>query len=77
MTLHINGEIIATWAGVLTALMGVILWMSRQMHRVGQMLDDWRGTEARPGVPRRPGVMERLEKIEADVSAVLKNTEEK
>ena len=41
------------------------------------MLDDWRGTEARPGVPRRPGVMERLEKIEADVSAVLKNTEEK
>jgi len=41
------------------------------------MLDDWRGTESRPGVPRRPGVMERLEKIEADVSAVLKNTEEK
>ena len=77
MTLHINGEIIATWASILTVLTGVILWMSRQMHRVGQMLDDWKGTEGRPGVPRRPGVMERLEKIEADVSAVLKNTEEK
>jgi len=67
----------ATWAGLLTAIMGIVLWMSRQMHRVSQMLDDWRGTEPRPGVPRRPGVMERLEKIETDVSEVLRKTEEK
>lgn len=67
----------ATWCGLITVMIGMIAWMSRQMHRVSQMLDDWRGTEARPGVPRRPGVMERLEKIEHDVSRVVKNTEEK
>lgn len=67
----------ATWCGLVTVMIGIIAWMSRQMHRVSQMLDDWRGTEARPGVPRRPGVMERLEKIENDVSRVVKNTEEK
>lgn len=67
----------ATWCGLITVMIGMIAWMSRQMHRVSQMLDDWRGTEARPGVPRRPGVMERLEKIENDVSRVVKNTEEK
>ena len=67
----------ATWCGLITVMTGMIAWMSRQMHRVSQMLDDWRGTEARPGVPRRPGVMERLEKIENDVSRVVKNTEEK
>lgn len=67
----------ATWCGLVTVMIGMIAWMSRQMHRVSQMLDDWRGTEARPGVPRRPGVMERLEKIENDVSRVVRNTEEK
>ena len=67
----------ATWCGLVTVMIGMIAWMSRQMHRVSQMLDDWRGTEARPGVPRRPGVMERLEKIESDVSRVVKNTEDK
>jgi hypothetical protein len=67
----------ATWCGLVTVMIGIVAWMSRQMHRVSQMLDDWRGTEARPGVPRRPGVMERLEKIENDVSRVVKNTEEK
>lgn len=67
----------ATWCGLITVMIGMIAWMSRQMHRVSQMIDDWRGTEARPGVPRRPGVMERLEKIEHDVSRVVKNTEEK
>lgn len=77
MTLHINTEIMTTWCGLITVMIGMIAWMSRQMHRVSQMLDDWRGTEARPGVPRRPGVMERLEKIENDVSRVVKNTEEK
>lgn len=45
-------------------------WTRRQLSKMDDLLDDWRGTDARPGVPRRPGVMERLEKIEADVQEI-------
>jgi hypothetical protein len=31
------------------------------VRMTGQMLEDWRGVEPRPGVPGRPGVMERLQ----------------
>lgn len=35
-----------------------------------QFLEDWRGEPARPGIaPARLGVLERLSKLEADVSA--------
>mgnify|MGYP000848694095 FL=1 len=77
MIIHINPEIVVTWLGVITALLGIIAWVGRQTHRLSEMLSDWRGTEARPGVARRPGVMERLEKIESDISDVKKNVERK
>lgn len=75
MIIHINPEIVITWLGLVTAVLGIVAWVARQTHRLTEMLTDWRGTEARPGVPRRPGVMERLEKIESDVSDVKKMTE--
>lgn len=53
--------------GVLTAF---VAWTRRQLSKMDDLLDDWRGTDARPGVPRRPGVMERLEKIETDVKEI-------
>lgn len=46
------------------------VWTRKQLSKMDDLLDDWRGTEARPGVPRRPGVMERLEKIETDVKEI-------
>ena len=46
------------------------VWTRRQLCKMDDLLDDWRGTDARPGVPRRPGVMERLEKIETDVKEI-------
>jgi hypothetical protein len=59
--------------GVLPTL-GVLatfaVWVRQQLSKMDDLLDDWRGTDARPGVPRRPGVMERLEKIEADVKEI-------
>lgn len=70
MIIHINPEIVVTWLGVITALLGIIAWVGRQTHRLSEMLSDWRGTKA------RPGVMERLEKIESDISDV-KNVERK
>lgn len=36
----------------------------RLVLRVDDFMDDWGGESARPGVPRRPGVMERLDWIE-------------
>lgn len=35
--------------------------LRRFVRRVGNFLDDWGGTEARSGVPARPGVMERMD----------------
>lgn len=77
MIIHINPEIVVTWLGLVTAVLGIVAWVARQTHRLTEMLTDWRGTEARPGVSRRPGVMERLEKIESDVSTVKKLAESK
>ena len=45
-------------------------WTRRQLSKMDDLMDDWRGTDARPGVLRRPGVMERLEKIETVVKEI-------
>lgn len=60
---------LATTIGVLT---GFGVWLRRLMRRLDNLLEDWNGSEARPGVPRRPGVMERLERIEGDVAVILR-----
>lgn len=54
------------------ALAGFGVWLRKLMRRLDNLLEDWNGTEARPGVPRRPGVMERLERIEGDVAVILR-----
>ncbi|MFI8810534.1 MULTISPECIES: hypothetical protein [unclassified Streptomyces] len=40
------------------------------MGRVDEFVDDWNGTQARPGVPGRPGVMARLDGIEERLGRV-------
>lgn len=46
------------------ALVGGASWVLRKLHRFSsrfdEFMEDWNGVEARPGVPHRPGVMERL-----------------
>lgn len=44
-----------------TAAFAVIVRMARSQR---QLLEDWCGEPSRPGVPERPGVMVRLERIE-------------
>lgn len=53
-------------------LAGFAVWLRKLMRRLDNLLEDWNGSPARPGVPRRAGVMERLEKIETDVAVILR-----
>lgn len=39
-------------------------WMIGTLKKVNEFLEDWRGEDARPGYPGRPGVLERLVKLE-------------
>lgn len=46
------------------AFVGGGAWVIRKIHRFNtkfdDFLEDWNGSDERPGVPHRPGVMERL-----------------
>lgn len=38
------------------------------LRKVNEFLEDWRGEEARPGYPGRPGVLQRLVQLEEHVA---------
>ena len=68
----------AVWAGGVVAVLGFLggLWRFLRrgravVRRLDQFIDDWQGTESRPGVEGRPGVMERLSRIERTVGVVV------
>ncbi|MFF0744225.1 hypothetical protein ACFYVL_27885 [Streptomyces sp. NPDC004111] len=63
------GAIVAT-AGALAVVWRAIRPLRQLARRVEDFVDDWQGTEARPGVPARPGVMTRLGAIEEQLAAV-------
>lgn len=52
-----------------TVLVAVLAWMARWAWKLGrkawQFIADWEGIPAMHGRPARPGVIERLEKLEA------------
>lgn len=68
----IDIDMLVPLASTLGMLAGFGVWLRKLMRRLDNLLEDWNGTEARPGVPRRPGVMERLERIEGDVANILR-----
>lgn len=51
-------------AAVLALAWRLLVGIRRLVIRIDDFMDDWGGEAARPGVPRRPGVMERLDYIE-------------
>jgi HAMP domain-containing protein len=62
--------IAAGLVAALTVLLKAAGWMLRTIRRLGDFLDDWNGEPARPGVPRRPGHLERLGNVESSVRRI-------
>lgn len=74
-----NFHVVETMVGTLTPIcVGTVFVVSRMRKpymRLSNMLDDWNGEVARPGVPGRKGVMVRLQHIENKVEASNPNQE--
>ncbi|MCX4986923.1 hypothetical protein [Streptomyces sp. NBC_00572] len=65
------------WGGVASVVLAVVAGVWRVLRgllhlggRVNEFMDDWAGEPERPGVPARPGVMERVSGIEERLSRV-------
>jgi hypothetical protein len=57
--------------GAAVAVLAVgVRWARARWARVADFLEDWNGERGRPGVPRRPGVMERLDALEATTRTI-------
>lgn len=74
-------EYSAIISGIVVIMSG-IGWFIKRLHAIGKQFDDfmedWRGERARPGVPEKPGIMERLssqDKTLGDISARLATVE--
>lgn len=53
-----------------------LFWRSRAtVRKLVHIVDDVAGEEARPGVPARPGLMERIERLERGVQAAQETSE--
>ncbi|MFH8577100.1 hypothetical protein [Streptomyces zaomyceticus] len=70
-------DAVIVWGGAASVLaaVGAGVWRGirgalRLHRRIDQFMDDWAGEEERPGVPARPGVMERVSGIEERLSRV-------
>ncbi|WP_405948888.1 hypothetical protein OG588_22555 [Streptomyces prunicolor] len=70
-------DALVIWCGAVVAITGTlaIAWRAtRSLRRIGgkveDFVDDWQGTETRPGVPALPGVMSRLGGIESRLANV-------
>lgn len=64
-------DTLAAWSVAAAAIAGLaalgwrLLRGWRRIEKgVDQVVEDWRGTPARPGVPARPGMMERMSTLE-------------
>lgn len=65
--LQVCGGLVIVGGG-LGVLIGGGKWMIGTMKKINDFLEDWRGETARPGYPGRPGVLERLVKLEEHVA---------
>lgn len=74
MTSHIDIGIVVGLITIIGALVTLGKWSYRQFKAIDSLLEDWHGEPARPGVPGRLGVMERLDRIEKKVNSAAFNS---
>jgi hypothetical protein len=55
---------------VLAAVAAGLRWVRKHLGGLADFIADWSGEEPRPGVPGRPGVMERLAGIDQRLERV-------
>lgn len=58
--LALGAAVVVVGGGVVA----LIRWLRHHLGGLADFIADWHGESARPGVPARPGVMERLARIE-------------
>jgi hypothetical protein len=61
---------VVTMAGAMALALRLMRSVARMARAVEELREDWQGEPGRPGVPRRPGVMERLSGIELRLANV-------
>ncbi|MDX3746708.1 hypothetical protein [Streptomyces sp. AK08-02] len=71
----VDAAVVWSVAGAALAGMIILIWrgvrgIRRVIERVDTFADDWAGVRSRPGVPERPGVMVRLDRIEEQLQSV-------
>lgn len=75
MIYHIDTGIIVALITIIGTLVACIRWTYAQIRSLQALLYDWHGEKARPGVPGRLGVMERLDRIEKTVNSAAFNSQ--
>lgn len=73
--IHIDTGLVVAVLTICGTLIAVARWLYTQFKALDDLLSDWRGEPARPGVPRRAGVLERLDSIERKVNSAAFNSQ--
>lgn len=71
--MNIDTSILISATSAVGTVAGMAALIAPRLRRLNYIFDDWNGEAARPGVPRRPGVMERLEQIEEKLNTMPNN----
>lgn len=61
---------ILAWLAAAASLFAVIKWVLPAVKKILDTIDDLAGEKARPGVPERPGLMARMQKMEEVMETV-------
>lgn len=59
-----------TMATIIGSVAAVLRRTAPTMRQIAHLVDDVVGEEARPGVPRRPGLLERMDALEIQTATI-------